>query len=92
MSMYEYDNSFLFITLKAARSFFKTGTGKISNLEVMLSSPDLVQAIRSQILIKAGVPVNILDWQKTNASFFNAIQVEAPLHRHVLTVHSRLLT
>ena len=86
IGMYEYDNSFLFVTLNTARTFFKTGEGKISNLEVMLSSPDLVQAIRSQILIKAGVPVNILDWQKTNASFFNAIQVERNVMFLILTL------
>ena len=86
IGMYEYDNSFLFVTLNTARTFFKTGDGKISNLEVMLSSPDLVQAIRSQILIKAGVPVNILDWQKTNASFFNAIQVERNVMFLILTL------
>ena len=86
IGMYEYDNSFLFVTLNTARTFFKTGDGKISNLEVMLSRPDLVQAIRSQILIKAGVPVNILDWQKTNASFFNAIQVERNVMFLILTL------
>jgi lipoprotein-releasing system permease protein len=86
IGMYEYDNSFLFVTLNTARTFFKTGDGKISNLEVMLSSPDLVQAIRSQIYIKAGVPVNILDWQKTNASFFNAIQVERNVMFLILTL------
>ena len=86
IGMYEYDNSFLFITLSAARTFFKTGTGKISNLEVMLTSPNLVKDIRSEIYKKAGVPVNILDWQKTNESFFNAIQVERNVMFLILTL------
>ena len=86
IGMYEYDNSFLFITLNAARTFFKTGTGKISNLEIMLTSPNLVKAIQSQISKKAGVPVNILDWQKTNESFFNAIQVERNVMFLILTL------
>ncbi len=86
IGMYEYDSSFLFTTLNAARSFFKTGTGKISNLEVMLTSPDLVKATRSQIAKKAGVPVRILDWQRTNASFFNAIQVERNVMFLILTL------
>jgi len=86
IGMYEYDNSFLFITLNAARTFFKTGPGKISNLEIMLTSPNLVKAIQSQISKKAGVPVNILDWQKTNESFFNAIQVERNVMFLILTL------
>ncbi|NKB21974.1 MAG: lipoprotein-releasing ABC transporter permease subunit [Alphaproteobacteria bacterium] len=86
IGMYEYDSSFLFTTLSAARSFFKTGAGKITNLEVMLTSPDLVQATRSEIARKAGVPVRILDWQRTNASFFNAIQVERNVMFLILTL------
>lgn len=86
IGMYEYDSSFVFTTLNAARSFFKTGVGKITNLEVMLTSPDLVQSTRSQIAKQAGVPVRILDWQRTNASFFNAIQVERNVMFLILTL------
>lgn len=86
IGMYEYDSSFLFTTLNAARSFFKTGTGKITNLEIMLTSPDLVKSTRSQIAKQAGVPVRILDWQRTNASFFNAIQVERNVMFLILTL------
>ena len=86
IGMYEYDNSFLFTTLSAARSFFKTGAGKITNLEVMLTSPDLVSSKRSQIAKQAGVPVRILDLQRTNASFFNAIQVERNVMFLILTL------
>ncbi|MBK18969.1 MAG: lipoprotein-releasing system transmembrane subunit LolC [Rhodospirillaceae bacterium] len=86
IGMYEYDNSFLFTTLKAARSFFKTGSGKISSLEVMLTSPDLVKTVRRQISEKAKSPVRIVDWQRTNASFFNAIQVERNVMFLILTL------
>jgi lipoprotein-releasing system permease protein len=86
IGMYEYDSSFVFTTLNAARSFFKTGVGKITNLEIMLTSPDLVQSTRSQIAKQAGVPVRILDWQRTNASFFNAIQVERNVMFLILTL------
>lgn len=86
IGMYEYDSSFLFVTLNAARTFFRTGVGKISNLEIMLTSPSLVQGVKSQISSKAGVPVSILDWQKTNASFFNAIQVERNVMFLILTL------
>jgi len=84
--MYEYDNSFLFTTLKTARAFFKTGPGKVTNLEVMLTSPELVKTTRATIKNKAGSPVRIVDWQRTNASFFNAIQVERNVMFLILTL------
>ena len=86
IGMYEYDNSFLFTTLKTARTFFKTGAGKVTNLEVMLTSPELVESTRAKIKDKAGRPVQIVDWQRTNASFFNAIQVERNVMFLILTL------
>ena len=86
IGMYEYDNSFLFTTLKTARTFFKTGSGKVTNLEVMLSSSKLVNTTRTKIKNKAGSPVRIVDWQSTNASFFNAIQVERNVMFLILTL------
>ncbi len=86
IGMYEYDNSFLFTTLKTARTFFKTGAGKVTNLEVMLTSSELVKSARAKIKDKAGRPVRIVDWQRTNASFFNAIQVERNVMFLILTL------
>ena len=50
IGMYEYDNSFLFINLKTARTFFRTGPGKITHLEVMLTSPEIVEKTRNLII------------------------------------------
>jgi lipoprotein-releasing system permease protein len=86
IGMYEYDSSFLFVPLEAARSFFRVGDGQVSTLEVMLRSPDDVSRVRPAIGSAAGEPVRMVDWQRANASFFNAIQVERNVMFLILTL------
>jgi len=86
IGMYEYDSSFLFVPLQAARSFFRVGEGKVTTLEVMLTSPDDVKRVRPLIGNAAGKPVRMIDWQRANASFFNAIQVERNVMFLILTL------
>jgi len=86
IGMYEYDSSFLFITLDAARAFFRVPPDAVSTLEVMLSGPDEVGRLRPAILERAGAPVRLTDWQQANASFFNAIQVERNVMFLILTL------
>jgi len=86
IGMYEYDNSFLFINLKTARAFFRTGPGKITHLEVMLTSPEIVNKTRNLITKQSVRDLRIVDWQKSNASFFNAIQVERNVMFLILTL------
>ena len=86
VGMYEYDNGFLFVPLEAAQSFFRTGDGAVTNLEVMLSDPDGIDAARQAIAKAASRPVRIVDWQQSNASFFNAIKVERNVMFLILTL------
>ena len=86
IGMYQYDSSFLFVPLRAAQRFFKVGKGKVTTLEVMLSSPDDVSKVRPLIGRAAGEPVRMVDWQRANASFFNAIQVERNVMFLILTL------
>jgi lipoprotein-releasing system permease protein len=76
IGMYEYDSSFIFLPLSSAQTFFRVAKDQVTNLEVMLTSPDAVGRLRGRIAAAAGEPVNLVDWQRANASFFNAIQVE----------------
>mgnify|MGYP003647895157 FL=1 len=46
IGMFEYDSTFLFVSLKAAQTFFRTGDGAVSSLEVMLSNADAVDKSR----------------------------------------------
>ena len=86
IGMYEYDSSFLFVPLHAAQTFFRVGKGKVTNLEVMLTSPEDVSRVRPMIGKAAGEPVRMVDWQRANASFFNAIQVERNVMFLILTL------
>ena len=86
MGMFEYDSTFLFASLKAAQTFFRTGDGAVSSLEVMLSNADAVDESRPLIFKAAGKPVRLLDWRRANASFFNAIQVERNVMFLILTL------
>jgi lipoprotein-releasing system permease protein len=86
IGMFEYDNTFLFVGLKAAQIFFQTGKGAVTSLEVMLSDPDQVDGSRPLIARAAGKPVRLLDWRRANASFFNAIQVERNVMFLILTL------
>jgi lipoprotein-releasing system permease protein len=86
IGMYEYDSSFLFVPLKAAQTFFRVGKGTVTTLEVMLTSADDVSRVRPIISKVAGEPVRMVDWQRANASFFNAIQVERNVMFLILTL------
>ncbi|MDA0652987.1 MAG: lipoprotein-releasing ABC transporter permease subunit [Proteobacteria bacterium] len=86
IGMYEYDSSFLFVPLQAAQAFFRVGKGGVTTLEVMLTSPDDVDRVRPIIGKAAGEPVRMVDWQRANASFFNAIQVERNVMFLILTL------
>jgi len=86
IGMYEYDNGFVYVPLEAAQSFFRTGQDKVTNLEVMLDNPDEIGAARAAIAGAAEAPVRIVDWQQSNASFFNAIKVERNVMFLILTL------
>jgi lipoprotein-releasing system permease protein len=85
IGMYEYDSSFVFMPLEAAQLYFKM-PGAVSYLEVMIDDADRAReraAVVSQVLGGRG---RIHDWQQSNASFFNAIQVERNVMFLILTL------
>ena len=86
IGMYEYDSSYLFVPLRAAQKFFRVGLGRVTNLEVMLANAEDAANVRSKISNAAIVPVQVVDWQRANASFFNAIQVERNVMFLILTL------
>lgn len=85
VGMFEYDSSFIFMPLEAAQIYFRTGKG-VSNLEVYIDNPDDIGKIRRPILQAAQKPLVLVDWQRQNASFFNAIQVERNVMFLILTL------
>jgi len=85
IGMYEYDSSFIFMPLGSAQVFFKH-PGAVSNMEVFVDDPDDAVAIGRDISRALKGAARIHDWQRVNASFFNAIQVERNVMFLILTL------
>lgn len=85
VGMYEYDSSFIFMPLSASQVFFKY-PNTISNLEIFVDKPDNAISIGRNIKKILKTKVRIHDWQRVNASFFNAIQVERNVMFLILTL------
>lgn len=75
VGMYEYDNTFVFMPLEQAQVFFRTGAG-VSSLEVFVTDPMQLSAARDALRPLVQGAVRTIDWQQSNSSFFNALQVE----------------
>ena len=85
VGMYEYDSSFVYMPFAAAQVFFRL-KGAASFLEVVITNPDDSIAI-SRLIGEKHIPnVYSVVWQRTNASFFNALQVERNVMFLILTL------
>ncbi|MDH3232893.1 MAG: lipoprotein-releasing ABC transporter permease subunit [Alphaproteobacteria bacterium] len=75
VGMHQYDSSFIYMPLEAAQTFFRL-PGAVSKIEVMIDKPDNAFPIARELRTKRIKGVYLVEWQRTNASFFNALQVE----------------
>ena len=75
VGMYEYDSTFVYVPMSAAQLFFRL-PDQANAIEVFVADPDRVGETKERIAGALGAGFRILDWQQSNASFFNAIQVE----------------
>ncbi len=85
VGMYEYDSAFVFMPLAAAQTYFGTGGG-VTGLEIFLDDPGRVDAVRQLLPEAGGRPLRVVDWQRANAGFFNAIEVERNVMFLILTL------
>ncbi|WP_135077998.1 lipoprotein-releasing ABC transporter permease subunit [Terasakiella sp. SH-1] len=85
IGMYEYDSSFIFMPLKAAQNYFRIPG--VNYFEILTPSADKAESISYDIRIALGkMGLNPVDWKRTNASFFNALQVERNVMFMILTL------
>lgn len=73
--MFEYDLSFVFMPLEAAQTYFRMPDA-VTTLEIFVDQPDKAVAVGSAVRGVIDDAGKVYDWQRANASFFNAIQVE----------------
>ncbi len=85
IGMYEYDSSFIFMPLDLAQRYFKL-PGAVTNLEVFIRNPQAAPDMTNEVLFSVGKGYRVHDWQRANASFFNAIQVERNVMFLILTL------
>ncbi len=85
VGMYEFDNSVVFMPMEAAQTFFNLDKA-VSSLEVMVADPDDVRAFDREIYDALGGKARIFDWQQSNLSFFNAVEVERNVMFLILTL------
>jgi lipoprotein-releasing system permease protein len=85
LGMHEYDSSFVFMPLEAAQKYFKFKKA-VSFLDITITQPNLAPDIANKIRGTLGSSIRVYDWQRTNASFFNAIQVERNVMFLILTL------
>ena len=85
VGMYEYDSGFIFMPLAEAQKFFNMDDG-VTNLELFLDNHDAVRSVQEAAAAQLGGGFRIYDWQRSNAAFFNAIQVERNVMFLILTL------
>jgi lipoprotein-releasing system permease protein len=85
IGMSEYDAAFVFMPLPEAQAYFNR-SGDVTAIEVYTDDPDSVDTLRPLISAAAKRPIFMVDWQKRNATFFNALQVERNVMFLILTL------
>ncbi|WP_043831230.1 lipoprotein-releasing ABC transporter permease subunit [Muricoccus aerilatus] len=84
--MQEYDASYVFLPFGAAQIYFQH-RDSATQVEVFVDDPSRVRlATREIFQTLRGLPVRVLDWQDSNSSFFNAVQVERNVMFLILTL------
>ena len=85
VGMHEYDNSFIFMPLSEAQSFFHLPEA-VSGIEVYSDAPLKIELLRRAIAINLGGEYRQFDWQERNKSFLNALNVERNVMFIILTL------
>jgi len=86
VGMYEYNSSFVFMSLDMAQLFFDVGEGGVGAIEVVTEDPAKVNVQRTSMENELAGEYAVSDWQDTNASFYNALQVERNVMFLILTL------
>src|SRR5262249_17805900 len=73
--MYEYDNSYVFMSLKSAQELSQLGTA-VTGLEVRTRTRWEAPGIARTIEDTLGFPYRTEDWQAQNSSLFHALKLE----------------
>ena len=73
--MYEFDNTFAYISIDSAQKFFNMGS-RVTGIEVKTNDVYQVKEIGRRIRQKLGLPFWTRDWMEMNRNLFSALRLE----------------
>jgi lipoprotein-releasing system permease protein len=85
VGFYEYDNSFIYVPLSAAQVFFRMPEA-VTDLEVFLSDADQATRMGQRISAALGGKIRLIDWQQSNSTLVNAVEIERNVMFLILTL------
>jgi lipoprotein-releasing system permease protein len=85
VGMSEYDNTFIFMPLETAQTYFREPQ-EASYLEVLFDNPQHAIELTPVLQKRAPPGYFVRNWQQTNFNFFNALQVERNVMFLILTL------
>jgi lipoprotein-releasing system permease protein len=85
VGFYEYDNSFVYVPLPAAQVFFRMPEA-VTDLEVFLADADQATRMGQRISAALGGKIRLIDWQQSNSTLVNAVDIERNVMFLILTL------
>jgi lipoprotein-releasing system permease protein len=85
IGMAEFDNLFVYLPLPEAQAFFGKDD-EVSVVEIFLSEPENIDAVRAQIDKSVTRPMIMTDWRERNKTYFDALAVERNVMFIILTL------
>ena len=85
VGMHEYDRYMAYIPLDFAQKMYNF-SGRVESIGIMLNDITAAQEFASSLQTKLGSKYYVVDWQKQNASFFEAIKTERNVMFLILTL------
>ncbi|MCK6454781.1 MAG: lipoprotein-releasing ABC transporter permease subunit [Alphaproteobacteria bacterium] len=85
IGMYEYDNNFVYLPFELAQVLYQM-RGAASGVDILIDNPDRADDARIDVNTALAGRYRVSDWQRANASYFNAIQVERNVMFLILTL------
>ena len=73
--MYEYDNSYVYMSLEAAQEFAGL-TDAVTGIEARTTDRWVAPEVAQSLAQKLGFPYRAVDWQQQNSSLFQALKLE----------------
>jgi lipoprotein-releasing system permease protein len=85
VGMYEYDNNFVYIPFELAQILYQMRDAA-TGVDILITDPQRVDDVRARIAGVLEAKYRLSDWQRANASYFNAIEVERNVMFLILTL------